>query len=85
MKTISELMSEKSAILGAQELSGKGSAMWGSNTMYYGPSNPSSVATYIDGNYCGKDAHSGKLCGDWWDLYLSSIVAKPGMLYIKSY
>lgn len=75
-------MSEKRAILGDMDLSGKGAASWGSNTTYLGPSNPSSVATYVDGVYWGSDAQSGKLYGDWWDLSFSS-VQNAGMLYIK--
>lgn len=38
----------------------------GSNTSYYGPSNPSSITTYLDGMNIGSDGNSGSLAGDSW-------------------
>ncbi len=77
-------MSEKSAILGDIELSSKGSMAWGDSTNYFGPTNPSSVTTLVDGTSYGQDNLRGKLYGDWWDLTgFQQMSPKDGLLYIK--
>lgn len=77
-------MSEKSAILGDIELSSKGSMAWGDSTNYFGPTNPSSVTTLVDGAPFGQDNLRGKLYGDWWDLTgFQQMSPKDGLLYIK--
>lgn len=38
----------------------------GTNTSYYGPDNPASLSTYVDGVPWGEDGMSGSLFGDSW-------------------
>lgn len=69
MKKLSEMQIAKDAILSDVESSDKGGRKVGNGTDYYGPSNPSSITTYVDGMHWGEDGSSGSLFGDRYDIY----------------
>jgi len=68
MKKLSEMKIAKEAVLSEMETRVTGGNQVGSNTNYYGPGNPTSIATYIDGVYFGQDAGTGSLYGDSWSI-----------------
>jgi len=68
MKKLNEMKIAKEAILSELESSILigGRPRVGDYTSYYGPDNPSSLFTYVDGAPWGEDGTSGSLFGDSW-------------------
>ena len=70
MRKLSEMKIAKEAMLSEVETAEKGGrVVTGANTNYYGPSNPTSLYTYVDGFPWGPDELSGSLFGDSWRTY----------------
>lgn len=82
MKQLSEMKIAKEAILSEMEASSKGGVRVGTGTNYYGPSNPSSISTYVDGMYWGSDGSEGSLFGDSWSAAFNAL-NEAGQLQIK--
>lgn len=82
MKTINDMKVAKTAILSEMDNSSIGGYKVGSNTSYSGPSNPSSISTYVDGSYWGSDGSSGSLFGDSWNIGFS-LASPAGKMLIK--
>jgi len=69
MKKLSEMRIAKDAILSPIEAAAKGGRnVTGPGTTYYGPSAPTTLYTYVNGDYWGEDPHDGSLFGDWWHI-----------------
>lgn len=67
MKKLSEMKFSKDALLSSIDSAAMGAYVSvGKGTSYYGPSNPSSITTYVDGINMGSDGLSGSLYGDSW-------------------
>lgn len=82
MKKLSEMKIAKEAILTEMETAAKGGVKVGTGTNYYGPSNPSSISTYVDGMYWGSDGSSGSLFGDSWSATFERL-AEPGSMNVR--
>lgn len=84
MKKLSELKIAKDAILSNVEADAKGGNIWGTNTSYQGPDNPTSLTTFENGINMGSDPYRGRLGGDYW--VISDLMRDPylGMISIKS-
>lgn len=82
MKTLSEMQIAKEAILSEMEVSSVGGIRVGAGTDYSGPSNPSSVSTYVDGMSTGDDGTSGSMFGDSWSLSIVGTITSSGLLKI---
>lgn len=86
MKKLSEMTIGKDAILSEMEAAAKGGMRTGANTNYVGPSNPSSIQTYVDfGNGpepWGTDGNSGSLFGDSWSCDFDRL-AESGRMIVK--
>lgn len=84
MKKLSEMKIAKDAILSSIEAAAKGGRnVVGPGTTYYGPSAPTSIATYVDGIYWGPDGHNGSLFGDYWSIDKPLEMSKEAKLLIK--
>lgn len=69
MKKLSEMKIAKDALLSDIETAVKGGYVKvGAGTNYYGPSNPRSITTYLDGINIGSDGMSGSIGGDSWSV-----------------
>ncbi len=69
MKKLSEMKIAKDAMLSDIETAVKGGYVKvGAGTNYYGPSNPTSITTYLDGMNIGSDGLSGSIGGDSWSV-----------------
>lgn len=67
MKKLSEMKFSKEALLSSMDSVAMGAYVSvGRGTSYYGPSNPSSITTYVDGAPMGSDGLSGSMYGDSW-------------------
>lgn len=80
MKKLSEMRIAKEAILSDLEnaaLKGGKFIDFGNGTTYNGPSNPSSIETYVDGMHWGQDGGVGSLFGDSWNIYAYGIMMDP--------
>ncbi|WP_435262905.1 hypothetical protein [Tenacibaculum sp. nBUS_03] len=69
MKKLSEMKLATEAILTEMETAVKGERPVGNGTEYYGPSNPSSITTYVDGMNWGEDGSSGSIFGDSYSIH----------------
>ncbi|MDR2836944.1 MAG: hypothetical protein LBV69_12290 [Bacteroidales bacterium] len=81
MKTVKELKMAKDAILKDVDLNKNGKQLTCS-TNYYGPSNPASITTFIDGFNMGSDNGRGSYGDDSWNIALGRV--DIGKLYIES-
>lgn len=85
MKKVSAFKAAKAAILSEMEQSvlNGGRVVCGANTAYYGPDNPSSISTYVDGFPAGEDGTSGSGWGDTWATYLTAAPSGSGRFVIS--
>lgn len=82
MKKLSEMKFSKDALLSKFDSLAMGAVrVGGTNTSYYGPSNPSSITTYVDGMSIGSDGNTGSLYGDSWSASFKE--GESGSLEIK--
>jgi len=69
MKSFQEMQIQKELLMSEQEkIEVIGGRQVGNGTDYFGPSNPSSISTYVDGFYWGSDGTSGNLFGDSYNI-----------------
>ncbi len=86
MRTVKQMLSAKGVMLSEMESSMvKGNYVKvGAGTSYYGPSNPTSISTYVDGFPWGEDGLSGSLFGDSWAVYaVAGADSGPGKLLTR--